>query len=271
MKQNLRYDLTGQRFGRLAVISYVPSTGWLCQCDCGSETRVCGTNLRRGHTRSCGCLKLETVRRPRKAGGHATKNSITYKAWRAMRHRCLVPTSINYKDYGGRGIQICERWSDFTSFLADMGERPSRKHTIERRDGNGHYEPDNCHWATYTEQANNKRTNRIVEWQGRSQTVAQWAKELGLSSGTIQSRLNKGMAADDAFASGSYRLVEINGQRRKLSEVLAETGISMATYYQRKRNGWPPEKILTTPANPARKRKLTEPHAFPSPAAVSRS
>ena len=174
-----------------------------------------------------------------------------------MHRRCSEPNFINYKHYGGHGISVCDRWTDFTNFLADMGERPSRKHTIERQDVNGHYESGNCHWATYAEQANNKRSNRFIEWNGRRQTVSQWAKELGLSASTIRGRLNRNVNAEEIFSDRSLKLVEINGQFRTISDWCKDIGISVPTFYKRKKQGWSVEKIVSTPLEqPQAKLKL---------------
>lgn len=153
-------DLTGMRFGRLMVIertqSDSPHAVWRCKCDCGQERVVIGQNLRRHQQKSCGCLDLE-----RKTIHGAARNGKTtgeYNSWKAMRNRCYRKGNNFYKEYGGRGITVCDRWlHSFENFLADMGERPSPKHSIEREDVNGNYTPENCHWATMSEQIANQR------------------------------------------------------------------------------------------------------------------
>lgn len=169
-------DLVGQRFGRLVVVSIAAGSlkskyrlRWLTHCDCGGTRIARPDALKSGLTRSCGCLQREvaaaTLRRYYADGGqHALKHghakgkpSPTYSSWVAMRQRCHNPKSAKYPRYGGRGIQVCQRWRDsFEVFLADMGERPDGK-TLDRIDPAGHYEPGNCRWATPYEQWLNRR------------------------------------------------------------------------------------------------------------------
>lgn len=168
---NLKFhDLTGRQFGRLTVLRCAGSSPyggavWRCQCFCGQRCAVRGGSLRRGTTKSCGCLRRErTAERGRKGQaafthGHTAegKCSREYISWRSMIERCTYPKHKSFKDYGGRGITICERWlHSFENFLADMGLRPQGM-TLDRYPNNdGNYEPSNCRWAT----ANEQRANR---------------------------------------------------------------------------------------------------------------
>lgn len=155
-------DITGQRFGRLVVLrrlgsaKYGEST-WLCRCDCSKNKVILGHSLRQGLTKSCGCLQRERASQTKKKHGASTTE--TYYIWAGMRTRCKNPKATPYKNYGGRGISVCERWNSFDNFLADMGERPPGL-SIDRIDNDGNYEPDNCRWATQSEQTGNQRKRR---------------------------------------------------------------------------------------------------------------
>jgi hypothetical protein len=125
----------------------------------------------------------------RSPAAHGMSYSPEYRAWQAMRQRCLNSKCESYKDYGARGIAICDRWSSFQSFYSDMGPRPSPKHSIDRRDNDGNYEPSNCTWSTKVRQSNNRRDNRRVAFNGRTQACADWAREIGIKPATLYDRL----------------------------------------------------------------------------------
>ncbi len=150
------------------------------------------SNLQKGdNTTSCGCFRREVSSRRMTTHGASPVDGKTaeYNLWCTMRQRCNDPAARSYPRYGGRGIQVCVRWNDFAAFLADMGPRPSPNHQIERVDNDGPYAPDNCRWATAREQANNRRTNHTLTYTGRTQTIAEWARETGLSQSSIEQRL----------------------------------------------------------------------------------
>jgi hypothetical protein len=146
----------GTKYGRLLALANGTAATFQvpCRCDCGVEVRVRVAQLVTGKTRSCGCLQREITGARRRT--HGKSRTPEHRAWRGMLDRCTLPTHISYPYYGGRGITVCERWRSFANFLADMGPKPTSKHTLDRINGNGNYEPSNCRWATWSEQNRNR-------------------------------------------------------------------------------------------------------------------
>ena len=189
-----KIDLKGLKFGRLDVISEAGrdaagNMAWLCRCSCGNEKVMSSNNIRSGASMSCGCFRLEQLRK--KVTRHGMRHTKIYNIWLCMIQRCTNPLNTGYDNYGGRGIQVCDRWRDFRLFYADMGE-PLEGMQIDRIDVNGNYEPGNCRWINKKGQARNKRTTRILTYQGKSQSLAEWSEELSMNYYVLHSRLRRG-------------------------------------------------------------------------------
>lgn len=193
-----RLDVTGERYGKLVAIRRVGtvkkgSSLWEFQCDCGNLHQTGLGNVRHNGTTSCGCHKTRR---------HNLSRSPEYNAWSNMIKRCTNPTVSCFRYYGGRGISVCKRWMDsFDDFLSDMGKRPEG-YSLDRIDSNGNYCPENCRWSTKVQQVNNRRNNLWMEHEGKRLTMAQWAREKGMSVGMIRHRvLILGMSHADALTS----------------------------------------------------------------------
>ena len=161
-----------------------------CQCKCGNIRHLPARYLVHGICKSCGCRKK--LSKHSTTHGHTCNGKIssTYRSWAMMIQRCTNKKFIEYPNYGGRGISVCARWLLFANFLADMGEKPSPKYSIERKNTNGDYTPTNCRWATMREQQNNRRNNRRITLNGESHTIAEWSRIVGIKPQTILHRLN---------------------------------------------------------------------------------
>jgi hypothetical protein len=196
-------NLSGQRFGMLVALSWVPAAGparWNVQCDCGALKTVLGTCLSVGATQSCGCRR--SVPPSSRRHGDATRegDSAEYVAWSGMRNRCLSRTSKAFANYGGRGITVCERWSLFENFLEDMGRRPTPMHSVERLDVNKGYSPQNCVWATRLQQNRNKRETQRLTIDGVSKPIAEWCEIYGQPYARVRLRILKmGWPAKEAL------------------------------------------------------------------------
>jgi hypothetical protein len=196
-----RIDLTGEIFGRWTVLYLAGRTNygllkWYCRCACGKEKVVLRSILVNGESQSCGCKP--SIRRT--THGHTTNRAISseYSSWLSMKVRCSLKTHHAYKHYGGAGISVCERWvHSFENFLLDMGPKPTPKHSIDRINSKGNYEPSNCRWATSKEQSRNKSTNVYVTFMGDTKTVSDWAEAFGVERHVISNPMRTGKGIDE--------------------------------------------------------------------------
>ncbi len=204
-------DLSEQRFSRLTAIKEAGRTRrgqvlWLCRCDCGATVIVESGKLRKNTTKSCGCLKREiasqSMRKLRTAmslDNHS--KSPLYRIWVEMQRRCYDEKSQSFKNYGGRGIEVCNEWQQsFSSFQAwSLANGYSRELTIDRKDNDGDYCPENCRWVSRKVQANNNRRNRNISYNGVTKTIAQWAEQTGMQWHTLYNRIDRGWPIERAL------------------------------------------------------------------------
>lgn len=200
------YMQIGDRFSRLVVIEELPpakprrGNRVRCLCDCGTEV-VDKQHLKGGHTRSCGCFKRDTTRATMRTHGATVglKRTAEYEIWNSMRSRCNRPSHPRFASYGGRGIKVAPRWESFEAFLADMGPRPSSRHSIDRVDNNNGYGPGNCRWATFSEQARNTRQNRNLTFRGETMCITDWSARAKMPPRVIETRIRKGWDTERAL------------------------------------------------------------------------
>jgi len=207
----------GDKFHNLTIVELTTGTRSngkdkylaICQCDCGEFTEVERHNLKSGNTRWCKiCSSKSKSKRFKKHGNSISRKEInpegyrSYYTWQAMKRRCFNKKDKRYSDYGGRGISVCDSWLEsYENFLDDMGYAPTDDHQIDRIDNNGDYEPSNCRWVTRTENARNKRSNRIITAFGKTQTLVEWEEETGINAPTIRRRIdNYGRTPEEAVS-----------------------------------------------------------------------
>jgi len=198
-----KVDLVGQKFGRLKVVReaepHIYPSGqtarrWLCICSCdGKEVTVQHSSLISGAATSCGCYHRERAAEANTTHGMARhgKQHHVYRIWAAMLERCGNPNNKSYKDYGGRGITVCKEWHNSAIFINwALASGWKKGLSIDRIDNNSNYEPDNCRWVTSKENNRNRRSNHLISFDGKIQTMGQWAEELNMSPATLNSRIN---------------------------------------------------------------------------------
>jgi len=197
----VQQDISGQRFGLLVAKEFSHRTTrrskhyfWKCLCDCGETALVDAGNLKSGNSRSCGCERKRRTIEAKTTHGHTRGGIETaeFTTWKSMVQRCRDPNTKSYRHYGGRGITVCARWAaSFEAFLEDMGPKPSPDHSIERERVNEGYSPENCKWATRSEQARNRRDRATIIIDGIETSLADKCDELSLPYHTIWQRINR--------------------------------------------------------------------------------
>lgn len=251
-------DLIGQKFGKLTISEWVGKASlgiakkdmgdfWLCLCECGETTVVAGRWMKNGNTSSCGC--------------NATKHGMTgtriWNAWTGMNGRCSRSNSDDYPNYRGRGIVVCDRWKEsFSDFYADMGDPPTKSHTLDRVNNDLGYSPENCRWATPKQQNRNRRSNRWVEWNGEVKTMAEWGEDpritsIGINQAYLGIRIRGGWSIDSAMTTPIFlgKAITFQGETLSMAEwsrrVGAKEGNNIVS--KRLRYGWTVEQAIATP------------------------
>lgn len=240
-------DISGQRFERWLVGSYIGKGNWDCVCDCGTTRPVSTSNLVLGKSFSCGCLGREMCSIKNKT--HGLTGVRAYRIWSQMKARCSQVSNKSYASYGGRGIKVCDRWMSFENFYADMGA-PKEGLSLDRINNHGNYEPSNCRWATQSQQCRNKRDNRLISLNGETRCLNDWAEKAGIKQSTLARRLDSGWPVADALSrplgvAHYHKLIQFNGEAMGLKQWADRVGISKSTLKTRLLRGWTMERALT--------------------------
>lgn len=203
-----RLNLVGSKFNKLTVTEFAGldarrNSRWLCRCECGKTVTHTGCNLKKGTLKTCGCEQHK------KRVATRVEDHPDFSVFSGMLARCYTPGDPTYQRYGARGIKVCDRWREggFWVFLGDMGPRPTPDHSIDRYpDTNGDYTPENCRWATPKQQANNRRTNKLLTYRGETKTMKEWADVLGINYQTLKARCRRGWLIEDMMTAESCSL-----------------------------------------------------------------
>lgn len=261
-------ELTGEKFGKLTAIKIHHKNNkgcniWECRCDCGAIVYVQATKLRNGNTQSCGCLQKE--RTSVSSSKHGCSNSRIYHIWANMKSRCYNPNNKKYKNYGDRGIIVCDEWlksfESFYNWAVNNGYQENL--TIDRIDVDGNYEPSNCRWANMTAQANNRTNNHLLSCQGENKTLSEWSNETGISPNLLWYRAHKNKPVDEILATTKQEPIRYstqNGESHTLQEWSMITGIKEPTIRNRiKKLKWSVDKAVNGPVmNKSRKEQEHE-------------
>lgn len=234
----------GFKSGNLTIVAKSNiSRRWVCDCSCGNKIVVAATDLKKGQKYCKNCA-------PKGRPSHGLSHLPEFAIWSSMKQRCNNKNSNAYHNYGGRGISYSQRWEHFEVFLEDMGRRPTKNHTLERKNNNGNYEKDNCKWATRKEQARNYRHNNILEFNGEKRCISEWAEIYGLKHDTIATRLRIGWSIEKAITTkilNNRRLILVNGVEMPIRTAERLLGFGSGTITNRIKSGYSVEEAVSIP------------------------
>lgn len=245
----------GEKYGFLTILSEPGKNRFgqtlvLCLCDCGAIALPIKSSIKTGRTISCGCYRVSG--KGRVTHGHRRKGrySSAYTRWCNMKARCLNPRAVEYPQYGGRGIRVCERWLSFENFLADMGEPPENM-SLDRIDNDGDYCPANCRWADNRTQMTNRSDNHFIDWQGERLTIVEWEERFEMPKGRLRRRIHLGMPVERAMQPTTMRpglkgkrLITWRGETLSVGEWERRLGMPKNRLRQRLYVGWPLERAM---------------------------
>ena len=265
---NSKNDLTNQKFGRLTAFFDIGKDKqrnrlWYCECICGGNTTTTSSRLKNGTCQSCGCILTENKRGRALSHGMSGANAVPeYNVWHSMKQRILNSKTKNYHRYGGRGLTLDKTWYKFESFYKDMGSRPSSKHSLDRQDNNKGYNKKNCRWVTQDIQANNTSTNTLITYNGKTQTLTQWAKQLNIRPGTLRQRLYVYNYSVKQALFGEIKeqenLLTYNSKTQNINDWAKELNIPPGTISGRLQMGWTIEETLSKPVKRAALKGVTK-------------
>lgn len=237
--------LTGAVYKRLTVIERVPNgkrgVRWRCVCECGRNVIAYGRDLVAGIKGSCGCL------RGKASFKHGLTGTALYHCYKNMRRRCDDPKNNSYANYGGRGISYCDKWLTFEGFLDDMQSSYTPGLTLERKDVNENYCKENCCWADRVAQANNRRSNHRISYNGKDYTMAELSRELGVDPDLFRGKIHGGFSVEEAMHKKQVELLVYNGETKSVTEFAKERGMTYHQLKKRLMRGWSLEKALNQP------------------------
>jgi hypothetical protein len=253
MRSPIRKDLAGKKFGLLTGIRYIGKSDsgwsiWSFICDCGAVVERLGTSVATGNTKSCGCLKSESKKT------HGLSETSEYASHKNMIRRCTDPKNSMFHRYGGRGITVCDRWlgvNGVVNFLADMGRKPTKAHTLERNDNDAGYSPENCIWATKYEQAQNRRTTHLITVDGETKSQSAWDASKSSSINIVGDRIRRGWHPEDAVKTpvAKYkRELTHDGQTKSLHAWENVMNLGHGTIAYRLSLGWSVSDAITKPS-----------------------